>query len=299
MKLPRWSERLAVDIALGAAGWVMMVGFTHSAGVAEFVDLPRREWQATIFWVCMAMAALFMLLLASRLSRRVVVRARSLRGLRRAEVGVLTTEFLLLLPTLALIMCLVIHMALVSQAVLVVRYAAYSAARIAAVNYNRTEVADGEEELVNLLDMEEGAAVALATVSPVSQIIPTRNAVANALIRILQNQGEPWSNRDINERTMYGYIGSVITIEEAPPPAEATMPEGSPAIDAPMEFDLTLAFNFAVVIPGISSIPGLTVEGPPLFRHIRAVPLSHTVRMQTWGPRQTSPESLERDWPQL
>ncbi len=140
------------------------------------VDMPAL-WSAERFaglapWLALFALGLFILCRLARAFPTAGPRRPLKELVRREESGTAMLDFVLTFPFFTMVVLLVVQVALIINARVVVAYAAYTAARSAAVN-----VPEGEEDRVL-----RSAAIACSTISPNFFRVPTNVKIYLAVI---------------------------------------------------------------------------------------------------------------------
>ena len=225
--------------------------------------------------------------------------------------GTVIVEFALVMPIVAFIMGMVVQLTLLANASLVVRYAAFSAARSAIVRLEFPSVLSLTESLeIEPEKIEDAAELVLASISPPSEL--SGNPGAEAIRDIHAAQNGPWGSRSYLERMTYARAATTVTSQARSPSLIPQLPEiiptwgqalgnilgiglpqlpNVPSIIAPREVTVTVQYKFLITIPGLSAIPGLT-EAAPAGVSGRVFTIRQAVRLQSIGPRQSNPAAL-------
>lgn len=139
----------------------------------------------------------------------------------RAEQGTVMAEFALVLPVVLMMLGTVFQVALVANAALVVRYAAFTAARAAIVSFE-ADISDFSgmvqfRPLPERVDMDRptiAASLVLASISPTLNRSASSEA-SRALAEALIVNGDGWEEPDFSERVAYAKQAMVLRIEDA------------------------------------------------------------------------------------
>lgn len=189
------------------------------------VDHPRFT-AATAFelatWISLVTFAVLSLrgvVLLVRAGRRLTGSVASF-----ATQGTVMAEFALVLPVVLLLIGTVIQIALIAQAAVVVRYAAFTAARSAMVNFeadtNTDLTSSGGQGLLAALQVppfpewvdpaspERAACMVLASLSPRAS---TPDAEGRQMDRLLRAQGAAWAHGDFPRRLAYARAATRVT----------------------------------------------------------------------------------------
>lgn len=229
-------------------------------------------------------------LLAFRLASAYARRARRIeRSLAQAggDRGQATVEFCLVFPLFAFLAAAVFQLALLAHAALVVRYAAFAAARAAIV---RTE-GPGAEALpaAQLSDVRRAARIVTATISPAGQTATTDKAVG-AIRQILKQQKGLWGDKAFSRRYTYAVKATKVNAKVLPSPLTFWTPfqivETAPVPTAPKQVSVTVRYDFYANMPGIVWLAGLSKKTPPGTGVSGYVfPIEKTVVLQGTGAR--------------
>jgi TadE-like protein len=234
------------------------------------------------------------LAVAYRLIRKLLAAGRDFFEYRKrtespatfAESGVVMIEFALIAPTVWWIMAMVVQMALIAQASLVVRYAAYTAARSAIVLLERDSAPWLSEELTNSNEnkAEKAAKLVLCSLSP--KTAGTSDSAADAMRDIFAEQNGIWGDSNFHQRFEYADPATNVTIDIEQPDIEIPligMPIPIPDIFAPSMVKVTVTYQYLTKIPGMSMISGMGGVAP---NGGWAFPVTQVVELQGVGARQ-------------
>ena len=238
-----------------------------------------------------------------RLVLRLRTRTVSVWRGRHQETGSIILEFALAFPLLLWLMSMVFQMALFANASFVVKYAAFAAARSAAVNTERQWGVAPIESISSEGDRDAklAAHLVLATISPWNSATDTNQAGA-AMLETVGRQGPRYVNSTYPHRVDYAKLNTNISFEIKQPPINP-LASAVASVVAPSELTglmvnpignreilVTIRYNLYLVIPGIDFLPGMpvvpvTVRGSPR----RAMVVSAAHQIPTTGPREGHP----------
>ncbi len=279
-------------VALLTVGVVATMLASRPDRLAQSFGLDFAEESARLVIGCMVVASVAFLAAAYKLLRTLLASGKSFVEWRKrnepqkgfAEAGVVMIEFTLLAPTVWLIMAIVVQLALIAEATLVVRYAAYTAVRAAIVRTERNAI--GQEDLgVSPGKVEESAKLVLCSLSP--KIPNTDNDSAHAMLNIFAAQNGVWGDKNFHRRYQYADDSTTVKTTLDDPPIE--MPfvgdTGLPNLFAPKLVECEVTYLYATQIPGVTLLPGIlqVSDGYKAFKIIQRV------RMQSTGARQSNP----------
>jgi len=138
LRNPRSSRRLAVNAAIVFGVYLALLVMTHPGRVSIVLGLDQERFSNAIFDLSIFSAIGLLLLIAYRLTSRQFSRAKALRRLHSAQAGTVMVEFAFVFPIILLVMGMIVQLALFANASLVVRYAAFSSARVAIISFTRS-----------------------------------------------------------------------------------------------------------------------------------------------------------------
>jgi hypothetical protein len=312
----------------GGLTWAAVAGLLVAAdpsAVTAALGLDAWPWVNRLFAGGLAAAYLALCGLGARLLGRLVRAARRWRHAAgapgvspgRAETGTIMVEFVLVLPVLLLVIGMVIQLALLANASLVVRYAAFAAARAGIVEVDAHPWSLWDS-LPNPPQRTQTAAhLILASISPAAGGGGDR--AAESIRRIHQAQAGPWGSRAFVRRMAYASNPAVTEIkattagpplppslwEDVVPPAGAILgnrfglsvidyPKSWPHVPnivVPPEVTVTVKYRFLVTVPGLQAfgaLTGITEPAPAGVRgHVFAI--EQTVKLQSMGSRVSTP----------
>ncbi|MEM1164755.1 MAG: TadE family protein [Planctomycetota bacterium] len=221
----------------------------------------------TVFDVGALAAIAIGLVAAARLALRAGRRGLAVIRPSRDERGSIAVEFVLLFVPFLLMCGAVVQTALLAHAALIVRYAAFKAARVAVVHTDRGFAGLGLEEVTNAGERKarEAAAMVLAPIAARSS--NTGPSWAADMEQLRSNQGTPWTDTVYDRRVRFALdalegsasgLGSRFQLEEIDPEFTAFnsfIP--LPAIPNPVgprQVRARVVFPVRLVAPGIASI---------------------------------------------
>lgn len=224
------------------------------------------------------------------------------------EKGVVLAELVLLIPILILLSGTIVQLMLILNASIVVRYAAFSAARTAAVSFDRSATQVHERPRAGLdQDLHDAAVLVTATISPAMGEATHLNQAGGAsrdpqnpgggmgpptgetdpagilLSRVFGTNATVYGGRTLNLRRDYARDFTTVSFTDWVPvvPFEFTRMRNVPAA---REVRVRVDYDFFLSITGLLILPGLH-EALPEGMQGEVFPLSATVEMQTAGSR--------------
>ena len=300
----RAQRRISVDGCLVGAAVGSMTVAAHPSAVATALGLGGYPWPNRLFTAGIFTAIALLCALAYRVLRWLAGAGRRWRSLAAkpgapcvATTGTIMVEFALALPVVGLVMGMVIQLALLANASLVVRYAAFTAARTAIISFERPQGWSLEESLSDEPEkIDLTAHLVLATISPRAG---GTDQAAWAMRRILERQQGPWGDRHYDERISYARAATTVTKEDAYPEGQIGFLDlGIPNIFAPKQVDVTVKYDFLITIPSLYTLPFISKPAPGgVSGHVFTI--EQTVRLQSTGARQSSPASMLGGSPEL
>jgi hypothetical protein len=224
MDVGRFIRAIRVEAGLAAVAYVGLLVVARPRVAAAALDLPAWPWANRLFSVAVVVAMLALGCLALRLwGRLFAAGARVVQpASERATAGTVITEFALVFPLVLLVMCMIIQLALIANASIVVRYAAFSAARSAIVSFEAETRSDFSippsglppalqfppfPEWVDKERPEHAARLTLAALSPQTN---SSSVMAASMEDLLQQQGGVWQGR--NFATRYEYASAATRV---------------------------------------------------------------------------------------
>jgi len=281
------SNWIAINAGLVVYVFIALAVSTRPGDSAEFLGLERPRFSNTIFDIAVFSAMIALLVLASRLILRFGRQARAVRRLHGAQLGTVMVEFTLVFPIILLVMGMVIQLALFANASLIVRYAAFSSARVASVSYTRTLIAIEESIDLEPEKIDQAAHLVLASISPATG---GNDAQAALITRFQSRQNGVWGSRSYAQRMNYARAATTVTIDDRYPPANFVFASVG-NVFAPKEVEVTIRYQYLITIPGLYNLPGLSTPAPGGVSG-RVINIEQTVTLQTTGARESSPVSL-------
>jgi hypothetical protein len=286
-----------------AIGW-FVVGATcfvaagRSVDVSRALDLNPAEAAGPIMLAGLFGAMASFLVVTYKLARTLLRSGKEFVALRRsregalgfAESGVVMVEFTLIAPTVWWIMAMAVQMAMIAQASIVVRYAAYAAARSAVVQLGRESAPWLQEDLENSAEnkAEKAAKLVLCSLSPKNE--GTTDNAAKAMRDIFASQNGVWGDSNFDARYDYADPATTVTIEVEQPDFEIPligMPLPIGDIFAPAMVRVTVEYLYLTKIPGMSLIPdGNGKIGTVAPNGGWAFPITQVVELQGAGGRE-------------
>ena len=218
---------LRTDLALLLIGWAALVGMARPEVIAEWVD-SRHLSRMAAFELSIVVAFGVFLWLAWRFARRFVAASKrvSLDPALRGEQGTVAAEFVFVLPILLTLIGTVCEIALIANAALVLRHAAFTAARSAIVSFESdmgpTPISFSGASIAALFQVPpfpewvddsrptEAAAMVMASVSPPLNTAlkkPSSNPESydanSAFAKVVRAQTDAWDGSTIHSRYEY------------------------------------------------------------------------------------------------
>ncbi|MHC4100735.1 MAG: TadE family protein [Planctomycetota bacterium] len=239
MTARRIIRALRVEAVLAAIAYAGLLVFAHPTGTAALVDLPEYPWANRLFYAGLAVAMAALGCLALRLWGRLAAggRRRPEPGECRAVAGTVMVEFALVFPLVLLVMCMIVQLALIANASLVVRYAAFASARSAMVNLQSWPVVNAPPlpEPVVRDNPELAARLVLASISPRTG---QANAAGRSMESLLRAQDGVWAGRSFADRFDYTEQATVVTAgssySQLVPVREHLIPPAGDAYNLPL-----------------------------------------------------------------
>lgn len=314
-------------LSYGLLTWLAVVGFQTAANpsaTAAFLGLDDYPWADRLFNCGIGLAVVALCVLAVHLLRTLlrIGRRRRPADAQRATSGVVIVEFTLILPIFFLVMSMVIQIALLANAALVVKYAAFIAARSAIVNLEYDLSLSRKlfsTQLTNQDRIDRSAYLVLATISPQAKsgsASTSDKAAAKAIVKIHEKQNGRWGSRSLVKRVNYAKQATDISktpqfpdlipqLTDLLPPVVQSglyrfnmrLPQVPAAINnlirivqqvpaPPKEVSVTLEYQYLLTLPGLGFLPG--IKDAPAGVSGRVFTITKTVRLQSSGPRQAS-----------
>lgn len=211
MNARRFIRSIRVEASLAGVAYAGLLVVANPSTTAARLDLPAFPWANRLFNIAIVVAMTALGCLAISLWGRLLATGhrRRVQGECRACTGTVMAEFALVLPIVLLIMSTIIQMALIANASLVVRYAAFAAARSAIVSFE-SEMPGFHPltsaqfppwpEWVDKERPQRAAHLVLASISPRTGGSETS---AVSMERLLQTQQGVWQNGGYAERFRY------------------------------------------------------------------------------------------------
>jgi hypothetical protein len=277
MTAGRVIQTLRVEAALAGTAYAGLLVLAHPHAAAARLDLAAYPWANRLFYAGMVVALAALGCLALRLWGRLLAsgRRRPVAGECRAAAGTVVVEFALVFPIVLLVMCMIVQLFLIANAVLVVRYATFAAARSAIVNFeadqpdawlnNPLSLAQFPPfpEWVDKTRPELAAHLVLASISPETG---GGTAEAQAMEVLLQAQGGVWAGRSYATRMEYARAATEVkTLRDKLPWYGAWYASFSPMIQQPehlippyrLKNNETQFYLPLPPVPQIPQVPGL------------------------------------------
>ncbi|MFT5289081.1 MAG: hypothetical protein ACI82F_001140 [Planctomycetota bacterium] len=217
VRLKRSLCTFQLDLLVGLIAWAGVEIMAHPAHLVSLVDNAHLN-SGLAFQIGVGVAFIAMALLAMRWTARLFRSGQKLSWdpVQRATQGTVMAEFALVLPVVLLLIGTVIQIALIAHAAVVVRYAAFAAARSAIVSFeadtNPSLSANPANSLLAALQVppfpewvdetrpEQAAYAVLATLSPRFAISDPQGA---NMARLVEAQGAHWQGGNYAQRMAY------------------------------------------------------------------------------------------------
>jgi Flp pilus assembly protein TadG len=291
-KLPLLIKRHALD---GVCLALMLLGLSAFArGVVDpspltLVDGRMPIWDTTM--VAGVAAMLSMLALAIRLAAAMPRRVRSIWRLAPSQTGTQTVEFALVCPAFFFMLVLIYNLAVYANGALVVRYAAFTCARVAAAQTERGTAGLGAEKVSDQgkADARQAALMILSIISPVSPSTPdTRLTSIQKFIRTAEANSGPWSNAGQPMRlnwaqaaTKFDGLDNMMTT----PTNGIVVPHPL----APGMVRVQLTYEMKLPVPGLAIFPAFQTSSM-MYQGFRydTFRIVQTAIVQSTGPRQAN-----------
>ncbi len=222
--LRRFIKASWLNVALVGVGWLGLIGMTRPAEFAALFGL--RDFNPVLaFDVAIIAAFLSFTWLTLRGTAHLIRAGRRVKldPESRAVSGTVMAEFALVLPIVLLFLGTVIQIALIANAALVVRYAAFVAARSAMVSFSadmgRDLLSSPGSSLTSMFQMppfpefvdgerpEHAAAMILASISPRAT---TRDGTGVFMDEVLKANGDVWDTGNFAQRVTYARAATTV-----------------------------------------------------------------------------------------
>lgn len=260
-----------------------------------------------MFFACAALAIVALSLAVYESIRNMMSRPARPMGVLRCDSGVVLTELALVLPALIVMIGTLFQLVMIFHAALVIRYAAVTAARTAAVRFVRDGfTADERLEDGAEIRMAESAILVCATISPQAGIgspinpegdggrepgMPSGDGetdpLSNVMERVLGQSDAPYGARTIGMRIRYSRAATTVTARHWVPVSLYEFTQMA-NLFPPREVEVTVQHQFYLALGGLTFLPGLTVEAPANVDG-RAFPITQVIVTQSAGSRVASP----------
>ncbi len=296
MKNERALRRWTVDLLLFAGGLLAIVLASQPSEAALALGVDEIPWCNRLVFFGIGSAFVLFSLLAVRLFERLIRsgrRLRSLRTLSRAEAGTVMVEFALVFPIIYLVMAMIIQLALLANGSLVVRYAAFAAARAAIVRTSAFPVPLEKLPSDQEPAIKKAAHLVLAAISPKKQQQTSTDNGVSTLFTLLKQQKGKWGDKNIKKRMTYASKATQVKIETKMSPVTQWVPfvgaleSPVPNPVAPREVQITVTYPFLLTIPGVGVIPGVS-KPAPLGVFGRVFNIKQVVKLHGTGPRESA-----------
>ena len=239
MTAARFIRAVRFETALAGTAYAGLLVFARPQATAAWLGLAGFPWANRLFYAGLVMAMIALGCLAIRLWAHLLAggRGRPEPGECRAVAGTVMVEFALVFPLVLLVMCMIIQLALIANASLVVRYAAFVSARSATVNLQSfLWTAPPLPEPVEPANPQLAAHLVLASLSPTSTgSVSTRG---RAMERLLLAQDGIWVGKDFAGRFDYTEKATVVragsSYSQFVPVREHLIPPAGTAYNLPL-----------------------------------------------------------------
>lgn len=320
-------RKITGHAALVAGAYAGLLVAAHPQAAADFAGLAY-PWDNHLVEVGFGVTFVSLLAMLGRVlawTARAGRRWLPLHDAARGTRATVMVEFVLVLPILLTLIAMVVQIALLANAALIVRYAAFSAARSAIVrlaypNWPPRQILDDQPEKVEL-----AAQLILAGISPAAAA--GGDEAALVILAIHRAQDGPWGSRTFDERMTYAKQATRVQTIVSPAPLVPQFPDDIlppwarkvssytglddageeitrilhelAGVIPPQARDLValpqvrvaVDYDFLITLPGIwSFLPG--VSDAPAGVRGKAFTLTQTVRLQSIGARESSPLAL-------
>ena len=276
-------------------GVVLVLLATRPDKLAASLGVDPTQAGNVLLLSCLFGAMLAFLAAAHKLFKALLCAGRDFVAWRKrnepdkgfAEAGVVMVEFTLIAPTVWWIMAMVVQLALIAEASLVVRYAAFTAARAATVRMERDSIPYLEEEVsIDPDKVDQSAKLVLCSLSPKTP--GTDNDSAHKMRNVFAAQNGVWGDKNFYQRYQYADAATTVHTTTEDPPFEImgfSLPLPFGDIFSPKLVKCDVTYIYMTKIPGITLIPGATVNAPG---GQKGFPINQAVKMQGTGARQTN-----------
>ncbi|MFG0317911.1 MAG: TadE/TadG family type IV pilus assembly protein [Planctomycetota bacterium JB042] len=267
-------RRLVIHLLLFAGAVLSLRMSVHAETVVGWLRLDPFPWTNRIgtagIWLTIGFAVLLLGSLGVALWRRGREwrEASTDRSLVHGESGTAMVEFCLVFPIIAFLMALVFQMALLANASIVVRYAAWAGARAAIVRI------DGLMPMVESIGNTEKTEVAkvvkliTATLSPASSQ-SSNDLAAENIFTIMKQQKGKWGDKSYRKRYVYADAATKVTTKATNSPMLTLwqIPFGNPNEAArvplvPKQAEVRVDYDFFINMPGVAWLTGQWKQSP-------------------------------------
>ena len=252
----------ATDMVICVVFAVSLAALANSYALAKgplaFLGLSANMFFDLAFFAVMIFGCVEILRLAIRLFRRVARVVRAPRG----ETGTIAVEFVLIFLPFFLLTGAVVQTSILAHASLVVRYAAFSAARTAIVHTERNAFGLGTEQISTTDfpngpgDGEEKARSAAAMVlAPLSPMANTQGSSAAQRIEDLRvRMGRPYADLGFSERYRFALDNTTVSFNLVDPEFTNPIPGfnndlGIPNPIGPRQIEVTVEYPMNLLVP--------------------------------------------------
>ncbi|MBY0113975.1 MAG: pilus assembly protein [Phycisphaerales bacterium] len=294
---------VAVDAVFLMSGIACCYVFAYAAAVGRWIGYDGPDDAINLGLMALAMGASLFAFESLRIVLKIRTRAVSVWSRRRQESGSIIVEFALAFPLLLWMLSMTFQMALFANASLITKYAAFAAARAAAVSTERQWGVAPIESISSQGDADArlAAQLVLATISPWNSRSGGDQA-GQAIYETVGRQSSVYVNSSYPKRVDYAKKNTTFTFDVKQPPVNP-LASALASIVLPPEFTnlmvnpignrevyVKIDYKLYLVIPGIDLLPGMPVvpvqvRGAPA----RAMVVSAAHQIPTTGPREGHP----------
>lgn len=306
------SRHWAAHLGVAAGAVACIYGMRFGGRAASDLGVVRPENADPIGFLFAAGAVALLAWLVFRVGAGVCRRAPRLRTLPRAESGVVLAELLLMAPVLLVALVTMFQIVLILNAMLVVRYSAFSAARAAIISLERRgnltpQLVHERFDAIALGRATEAAILVCSCISPWGVASgpldpgaaqdprnPGEGGSTDPLalmLQILMNEmGGPYDARTVGLRVRYARAATRVEMSHAIPPSAAAY-FTRPNLHPPREVRVRVEHDFYLTFSLLAFMPFVTVD-PPEGMDGAAYPISAAMYLQSTGSRVHSPATF-------
>lgn len=301
MARPRAST-LAIDAIFLIAGFACCYAFAYAAPLGARLGHDTPDDAISLGLLALSIGACCFAIESVRLMLRIRTRSIALWKSRHHEGGSIIVEFALAFPLLLWLLSMIFQMALFANASLIVKYAAFAAARAAAVSTERQWGVAPIESISSQGDSDarSAAQLILATISPWNG--SGGDQAAQAIYQTVGRQSSVYVNSAYPRRMNYAKANTTFTFDVKQPPLNPLAsqlasivlpPEFTSLMVNPIgnrEIYVKIDYKLYLVIPGIDLLPGMPVVATQARNApARALVVSAAHQLPTTGPREAHP----------